>query len=400
MVLRLGLLVNPIAGIGGPAALKGSDDVAEQAAEAGYPPSAPDKATRFLRRLRERAGAGDVRIFAAPGVLGSGIARAASWKVGTLGADLLLDDPFATDATDSEDAAREALAAEMDLLVFVGGDGTARDIARAIGTGLPVLGIPAGVKMFSECFAETPEAAADLVAELAAPPFDEGTPLDTVVADVLDLDEEAYRAGEMRVRHHAALAVPRSPRVQSGKCPACPQEGLAGAVGEIVARMGSAPEALYVIASGSTTLALTQALGIDGTLIGVDVVTGHPDADGIRWEAVAHDADAHRLEALVQEAEAAGRRVVLVVSPIGGQGFILGRGTGQITPSVVRAALPDRLWILATSGKLGTLQDGRLRVDSGDPSLDEAFPAYLRVVTGAAHERLLPVRPAAAHRGA
>lgn len=391
MVLRLGLLINPIAGIGGPAALKGSDAVALDAAEAGYGPVAAAKATRFLQRLKERAGAQDVRIFAAPGVLGSGVAREAGWKVGTLGPDKMLDDPFATDPMDTQDAARDAVSAEMDLLVFVGGDGTARDVARAIGTSLPILGVPAGVKMFSECFAETPEAAADLVAELAAPPFDEGMPLDTVEADVLDLDEEAYRRGEMRVVHHDQVRVPRSPRIQSAKCPACPPEGLETAVAEVLHRMEDEPDGLYVIASGSTTLALKQALGIEGTLIGVDVVTGEREGGAVVWRLVAADADAHRLDALVKEAGDAGRAIALVVSPIGGQGFVLGRGTGQITPAVVRAALPDRLWVVATQGKLDTIENGRLRVDTGDPILDQEFPRFLRVVTGVGREKLLRV---------
>ncbi len=222
MVLRLGFVVNPVAGIGGPAGLKGSDDQADAAARRGYAPNADDKARRFLTRLVKQAPGGAVRIFAASGVMGAAAAREAGWKVGTLGAETFVEDPFATSAQDTMDAAREAAAAGMDLLVFVGGDGTARDVARAVEAGVPVLGVPAGVKMFSDCFAETPEAAADLVAELARG-FREGDALRTFDADLMDLDEEAYRRGEMKVLHHASARVPRSPRVQSAQSACAPR---------------------------------------------------------------------------------------------------------------------------------------------------------------------------------
>ncbi|MBW3582945.1 MAG: NAD(+)/NADH kinase [Euryarchaeota archaeon] len=391
MVLRLGFIVNPVAGIGGPAAFKGSDERALEAADLGYLPSAPEKAGRFLRHLKELHRPMSIRIFAAPGVLGADETRAAGWKVGTLGADMGLHDPFATDAEHTRQAAESAIGAEMDLLVFVGGDGTARDVAATVGDAVPILGVPAGVKMFSECFTETPEEAALLVAGLARG-FQEGDRLETAPAEVLDLDEEAYRAGRVEVRHHASAAIPRSPRIQSAKCPTCPQDGLEEAVGEVRLRMEEAPEGLYLIASGSTTAALKSVLGIDGTLIGVDAVTGTREGDKVRWQAVATDADATALERLVADWKAKDAPAALIVSPIGGQGFVVGRGTGQITPNVLRAVLPDRLWPIATIGKLGTLEDGILHVDTGDPRLDRAFPDHLRVVVGLGRERMMRVR--------
>lgn len=386
MVLRLGFIVNPVAGIGGPAAFKGSDERALDAAEKGYAPTAPRRAERFLRRLKEVHKPASIRIFSAPGVLGADEARAAGWKVGTLGADMGLHDPFSTDAEHTRQAAESAIGAEMDLIVFVGGDGTARDVAQTVSDAIPILGVPAGVKMFSECFSETPEEAAILVSELARG-FAEGDRLDTVPAEVLDLDEDAYRAGKVEVRHHASAAIPRSPRIQSAKCPTCPQDGLEEAVGEVRLRMEEEPEGLYLLASGSTTGALKSALSIEGTLIGVDAVTGNGDG----WRVVEADADATTLERLVEEW---GGPVTLVVSPIGGQGFVIGRGTGQVTPSVLRAVLPDRLWVLATIGKLGTLEDGFLHADTGDERLDREFPDHLRVVVGLGRERMMKVRKA------
>jgi len=378
MTLRVGFVVNPLAGIGGPAALKGSDGLVDEAVARGYGPVAALRAGRFLDRLRASATGRDVRIFAAPGVLGADLARAHGWKVGTLGAERAMADPFATDAADTEDAAREAVAAEMDLFVFVGGDGTARDVARGIGTGLPALGVPAGVKMFSECFADTPEAAADVVASLSLP-------FETEAADVLDLDEEAYRKGEMRVLHHDALRVPRSPRVQAGKCATCPPGGLADAVAGVRARMADRGDALYVLGSGSTLAALKADLGVEGTLIGVDVVRV---TDGA-VERVDRDVDARTLDRLVAQAQGERCPVVVVVSPIGGQGFIVGRGTAQIGPGVLHAAGADGLWVVATPGKLDTLADGRLRVDTGDARLDAALPDFVRVTTAPDRVRMV-----------
>lgn len=390
MVLRLGLIVNPVAGIGGPAALKGSDGVVDDAIARGYAPTAAAKATRFLTRLKARAGPTDIRIFAAPGVMGGGIARDAGWKVGTLGAETMTNDALSTDAYDTEEACRYALDAEMDLIVFIGGDGTARDVARVVGTERPILGVPAGVKMFSECFAETPEAAADLVAELARQP--DGTPIETENADILDLDEDAYRAGEMKVLHHDAARVPRSPRIQNAKCPACPPAGLDGAIGEVRLRMQDEPNGLYILGSGSTMYALKQSLGLDGALIGIDVVTAQdPEADDVDWWELAKDADARRIDELVREAGETGRKVTIIVSPIGGQGFVVGRGTGQLSPQTIRATLPDRFWVVATPGKLDSIEAGTLRVDTGDPELDETFPSFVRVIVGLEREKMVRV---------
>lgn len=382
MVIRIGFVVNPVAGIGGPAGLKGSDEMAVEATERGYEPQSTEKARRFLVRLKQRAPTGSVRVFTAPGVLGGNVTRETGWKTGSLGVESFDDDPFSTDAEDTKHAARAAVELGMDLLVFVGGDGTARDVAIAVGEKIPVLGVPAGVKMFSECFTDTPEAAADLLCELSEG-FQEGDEVEAYTGDLLDLDEEAYREGRLVPRPTGVVRVPRSARILAAKCPLVPGSDITSSAGAIVEEMDQRPGALFVLGSGSTLFAVKQALGIDGTLIGVDAVKKGDDG---QWQVVARDAHAHELEAIVKGHE----NVVLVLTPLGGQGSIIGRGTGPISPKVVRAALPD-VWVVATGEKLASLRDGALHVDTGDPSLDEAFPGHLRVTTQPGRQKIMRV---------
>jgi predicted polyphosphate/ATP-dependent NAD kinase len=383
MVLRIGFIVNPVAGIGGPAGLMGSDALAEEAANRGYEPNAPDKAVRFLARLKERAHPGSIRIFAAPGVMGAEQAQQTGWRTGAIGSETFDADPFSTSPEDTKRAAMHAREVGLDLVVFVGGDGTARDVAAACGEDVPMLGVPAGVKMFSECFTETPEAAADLLAEIARPPRAEGDPVETRRAELMDLDEEAYRAGRVEPRPWGTAQVPRSPRIIAAKCPVTINTTLESVAAEIVARMHEHPDALYLLASGTTLQAIKDRLGIEGSLIGIDAVVFRDE----KWGVLARDADAHSLERLARDAG----EVVVVLTPIGGQGFILGRGTAPLTPAVLRRALPDGIWIAATREKLASLRDRALHVDTGDPALDAQFPRHVRVIVGTGREMVMPV---------
>lgn len=392
MVLRIGFVVNPLAGIGGPAGLKGSDAVADEAVERGYEPTAHEKARRFLQRLKQQARPGSVRIFAAPGVLGEMSAKDTGWKTGSLGAESFDEDPFATDAEDTKRAAIAAVELEMDMVVFVGGDGTARDVAQAVGERIAVLGVPAGVKMFSECFCETPEASADLLAELAAS-HAEGDVVQTKGGDLLDLDEAGYREGRVEPMPCGIVRVPSSPRIVAAKCSVPTGNETERAAAGMLEEMEVHRDRLYVLGSGSTLMALKRHLGIEGSLIGVEVVTGSGNG---AWRLVVKDADAHRLEEVVEQATKNDQEVVLVLAPIGGQGFVIGRGTGPVTPNVVKAALPDGIRVVASRDKIATLRDKMLHVDTGDPALDRQFPAFLRVITAPGQQAVTRVGKASA----
>ncbi len=353
-VLRVGLVVNPVAGLGGPGAFKGSDGHWEEALAAGYEPHAGDRARQFA------AAVGDaVRWVTLPGDMG----------VRLPGADLVLGDrDLNLGATAAEDTAAgaRALAASVDLLCFVGGDGTAADVARAVGDSVPCLGIPAGVKITSPVFAHDVEEAAWLVANLT-----DG--FETTLRDTTDLDEEAYRAGRLEVHLTGSLRVPLSPAVQGGKAATTVETPLDGLVDQVLSEWGE-PD-LTLVGAGSVCLAIKRQFWGEPTLLGFDAIVG----DRI----VERDLDDRRLEALLDQHDAA--RVIL--SPIGGQGMLIGRGTQVLRSDLLARIGWDNVWAVAPPEKLLGLRG--LHVDTGDTALDAAAPKYLRVTTGWRETRMV-----------
>jgi predicted polyphosphate/ATP-dependent NAD kinase len=360
---RLGLIVNPLAGIGGAVGLKGSDGAAivAEARERGAEPRAHARAVRALRMLAPLAGR--IRIHAGAGVMGEDAAREAGFAVERAGGAI----PAQTSAAHTVALARALAALPVDLLLFAGGDGTARDICGAIGTAVPALGIPAGVKMHSGVYAVSPEAAGEIVAQLVA-----GTLVRVAPGEVRDLDEDAFRAGRVSARHFGELLVPEESRyVQHVK-----QGGAIAdesAVADIAAEMTQniEPGRLYILGPGTTTFAIKQALGIAGTLLGVDVVR-----DG---QCLARDAAEAQLLALL--AAHAGPAAI-VVTAIGGQGHVFGRGNQQISARVIRAVGIANITIVATRHKIAALGGRPLLADTNDADLDRELHRYLRVVTG------------------
>lgn len=357
---RIGLLVNPVAGMGGAVGLKGTDRKVHEARALGGKPRGHPRAVEFLRALP-----GDATIVTAGGAMGDDACAEADVSALVVYSP---DDPSA--ARDTLEAARALARAGVDLVVFVGGDGTAADVAAGLaGTSVPALGVPAGVKMYSAVFADTPHAAA-----IVATSFDAAEE-----HEVLDIDEDAFRAGELRVALKGALRVPTHSRVQSGKVAGeddeVEVETLAHAVAESLDEGHT-----YVLGAGTTMLAVKSALGVGGTLLGLDVVWIDP---GRKAHLVARDAKESDLLSLPQGLE-------VVVSPIGAQGFFLGRGNLPLTPAVLsRLSIPDDVHVVATPWKL--LMTPTLKVDTGDPALDARFPRYLRVLTGHGQHKLMRV---------
>jgi predicted polyphosphate/ATP-dependent NAD kinase len=281
-------------------------------------------------------------------------------------------DPGATTAADTRRAVRAFLDRGVDLVLFVGGDGTAVDVAEVVedsGADVPVLGVPAGVKVYSSVFAVTPRDAGRIAAG-----FDR-----TERREVNDIDEQAYREDdEVRTELKAVVTVPVAEAVQASKqLSGGSVETLAAGVADDVE-----PGTTYVLGPGSTLQAVERELGFDGSPLGVDVWRAVADDSPRGWSGEVLVRDASEQEIL----DELGADNVVVVSPIGGQGFVFGRGNHQISPAVIRRSDVE---VVAAKSKLDDL--GTLRVDTDDEAVNESLGGWRTVRVGRFERRMMRV---------
>jgi predicted polyphosphate/ATP-dependent NAD kinase len=371
-LIDIGLIVNPIAGMGGSIALRGTDgaDILARARAAGAAPRAPDRALRSLERLAMKA-IPDIKIHAPGGAMGADIAKQACFALSLLG----VAPPAVTAAADTQEAAAELLRRNVALILLAGGDGTARDILGVVGDRVPILGIPAGVKMQSAVFAVSPEAAGELVALMARNPAEK---IAFRAAEVMDIDEAAIREGPISARlfGYARMPFERS-LVQNPKSSESSEDSVIDALCREVAEE-MVPDRLYILGPGTTTARVLSHLGLEGTLLGVDAVFDRA--------VVGRDLDGRALEELVTH-----RSACLVVGVVGGQGFIFGRGNQQISAPVIRRIGRDKIILLATQRKIMSLGENLLRADTGDPAVDAILAGYIRVRIGPGRSTLMRV---------
>jgi predicted polyphosphate/ATP-dependent NAD kinase len=366
---RLGFLVNPVAGMGGAVGLKGTDGTAtlREAKKRGATPVSPRRALEFLQHFSMMGESAELLV--APGPMGADIARNTKMKSETIGKVA-----EKTSAEDTVRISRSMKRSKVNLLVFCGGDGTARDVYNAVGDSLPVLGVPAGVKVYSSVFAITPAAAAE-----TAHGFLAGN-APTRKGEVLDIDERMYRKNVLSVKLHGYLTTPDSGSLIQSSKSATPSteadeiEALAKYVHEEMK-----PETVYVLGPGTTVEAIGKKLGIEKTLLGIDIVKG----DGA---IIARDVDEAQLAKFAEKTP-----VKIIVSPIGGQGFLFGRGNQQISPRVLRLVGVENVIAVASKMKMSQLRPRRLLVDTGDKELDEKLRGYRRVITGYMEEMVVKV---------
>ncbi len=352
--MRIGFVVNPIAGMGGRVGLKGTDGKVDEARQRGAEPRAPDRAGRMLNRLSDLAA--DTELLTAAEPMGASLARQAGFEPTVV---YTPDHNGETTADDTATAVAAFINETVDLVLFVGGDGTAADVAEALSeTQIPMLGVPAGVKVYSSVFAVSPEDAADIVVG-----FDR-----TERREVMDINEDDYRDGEVNPELRAVAWVPVTDELQSSKqLGGGTVESLAAGIAD-----GVDPSRTYVLGPGSTVGAIKSALGFEGSPIGVDVWR-----DG---EVLVEDgSETEILDAL-------GEDNVIVVSPIGGQGFVFGRGNPQLSPAVIRRCSVE---IVASRTKLDGLSV--LRVDTDDPKLDDQLRGWRKVRVGRFERRMMKV---------
>lgn len=368
---RVGLIVNPFAGIGGSTALKGSDgaDTVAEALARGAQCQAPERATRALDVLAEALSATPVlncQILCFAGAMGEESAQAAGFSPQVVGAAMSAQ----SGAGDTQSAVTALISAGVDVLVFTGGDGTARDVCaqlQQLGCDLPVVGIPAGVKIHSGVYAISPEAAGEVLCHLL-----QGTPVSLVEREVRDIDEVSFREGRVKTRLYGDMLVPELNQWMQGVKNSGVQQDellLLDIAADVVESMDS--DAVYIMGPGSTTAAIMQELGLSNTLLGVDVVYQH--------ERIVADASVSQLRDICHEYTG---NLHLVLTPIGGQGHILGRGNQQLQADVVRAVGRENIILVATRDKISQLEARPLLIDSNDPTLVTEFAGLYRVIVG------------------
>lgn len=361
--MKIGFLINPVAGMGGKVALKGTDgeDILRRAIELGAVPAANIRAETALAVFREAAS--NHQFYAPSGEMGGKLLSENGLKP-----EIVFDPIQKTTADDTKRAVSLMLEAGVEAIVFAGGDGTARDVCSVAGRIVPVVGIPAGVKIHSAVYAKRPMDAGILVKNLLL-----GRVKRFVPAEVMDLDEDAFRNNVVNARLYGYMMVPDDREFmqdrKSGSSGPNANEPL-----DIAAFIvkGMRDEDLYLIGSGSTTNAIFQMLGKEGTLLGVDAV--------LNRELAGKDLMESEIKKLLLDHPKERRHLVITV--IGGQGHIFGRGNQQLSPDIIRMIPRDNIMVIASSSKISALFGKPLIADTGDPVLDEELKGYIPVITG------------------
>lgn len=369
----MGFLVNPIAGMGGKVGLKGTDNVLKEVAALGAKPIAPKRALEFLTRFKELGLAAKVELVTCPGSMGDDEVRKAGLKTSILSMPL----KEKTTAEDTKLAIRLMIASAVELVVFVGGDGTARDILDAMRNKVSflVLGVPSGVKMYSGVFATNSKDAADIIGD-----FLEGS-AQIVDFEVMDADEEAIRHGRLNVRLYGLLKGPFAPMRLVGSKSLSPDtedehESQVAVARFIVEEMK--PDATYILGPGTTIRCIADLLGVKKTLLGVDIYR--------RGKAI-RDVNEKKILNEIKD----WKNTWIILSPIGRQGMLLGRGNQQISPTIIRRVGKDRVIVVATKSKIQGIEGGVLRIDTGDHEVDEMLRGFIKVATDYREWRLLEI---------
>ena len=354
---KLGLIINPVAGLGGSVGLKGSDGMVEEALARGAVPQAERRAEVALQELLGIQKT--ITVYTGPGAMGGDLAARMGFACVVQGGP----NEENTTAEDTRALSRWLQEQGMDLILFVGGDGTARDICTTAGETAVFLGVPAGVKIHSPVYARSPATAGRLAAL-----YLQEQVTDVIEDEVLDIDEEQYRREFINTRLYGYLRIPReSDHIQCRKCgSSAAEEDAIAAIADYVADTMK-KDTYYIIGAGTTTRAVMRELELENTLIGVDLV--------YNYELVANDIYGKQILEHIGDSP-----VKLVVTVTGGQGFLFGRGNQQLTPQVLRRVGKENIIILATKEKILKLRGQPLLVDTGDAELDAYLSGYHSVI--------------------
>ncbi|MBL4823224.1 MAG: ATP-NAD kinase family protein [Colwellia sp.] len=387
-MFKLGLIINPVAGVGGSVALKGSDDMTMHALALGAEPKANARAQVALEILQPYQD--DITVYTVNNLMGEQAAKALGFQVNLVYKTAVGN----TQAEDTEQAVAALLAEQVDIILFAGGDGTARNIAKVVTeharqsnkAQIPVLGIPAGCKIHSGVYAITPIAAGRVVELMVTKQL-----VTLTTGDIMDIDESLFRQGIVKAKRFGEMRIPSELRyVQAVKSGGKESDELVlhDISEDVIDKMNDTDDSLFIIGSGSTTAFLMTELNLENTLLGVDLVRNN--------DLIASDVTEQQIWQQLIQAKAKKRSVHLIITLIGGQGHLFGRGNQQLSPRIIRAILAQKggkenITIIATKAKLIALENRPLISDTGDDKLDQNLSGFMPVTTGYKDQVLYPV---------
>ncbi len=370
--MKLGFIVNPIAGMGGRVGLKGTDgpEVLEKARSLGAVPESPDKAIKALKPLLPLKD--KLEIYTYPGAMGEDEAIAVGLEPIVL---IKAKDDLGPE--DTEEAAKKMLELGVDLILFAGGDGTARNIYNAVEDKVPVIGIPTGVKIHSAVYASHPQAAGEIAFK-----YLQDDEMETKEVEVMDIDEVAFRGGEVVARLYGYVNIPLEEELTQGsKCGGLgsEEEALDAISERIIDMMDEEKDVFYIIGSGTSTRPIMEKLGLSNTLLGIDIVKNK--------KIVGSDVSEREILDIIKDGKAK-----IIVTVIGGQGYIFGRGNQQISAEVIKKVGKENIQVIASKNKLISLGHRPLLVDTGNAEVNSMFDGYIRVLSSYSTESVVKVK--------
>ena len=373
---KIGFLVNPISGMGGRVGLKGTDGVLEEAVKLGAKPVASKKAEETLREyLNEYSKNDNVQWFTCSGEMGDEeLKKAGVTKVEVVYSSLGKD----TSSEDTKKACKTFLEKNVDLIIFCGGDGTARDVFEIVDKKTPILGIPSGVKMHSGVFGINTRAVAKMLHEFVNRRLTIGD------AEIMDLDEDRYRKGEWNIQLFGiAKGIVEPTYVQVGKScyeSVSDDETKDELTEHIVDEIERYSDFLFLFGSGGTIDYIAHKMNLENTLLGIDAIYNK--------KLIGKDLNEEGILRLLDKYS----KAKVILSPIGAQGFILGRGNLQLSPHVIRKIGFDNIIVISTPSKL--VSTPIIRVDTGDKELDHLFveKEFMMVVIGYRMSRVVKIQ--------
>lgn len=357
---KIGLLINPIAGMGGKVGLKGTDgqETLTLARQRGAKPESSDKTMKALKKLLPLK---DKLLFL---VANGSMGEKAVKEVG-LNYEVIYEAHAETTQLDTLNFLEKLIAEGIDFLLFAGGDGTAKDVAQVIGLSLPVIGIPTGVKIHSPVYAITPEDAGALAYD-----YLNDIPFTFSDKEVIDIEEEAFRHDEIKTQIFGFLKVPEDKEhLQVVKSPT-PQSDAAAQVSAALQVIDEMEEdVFYIIGSGSTTSKILEELDMPVTQLGVDIIKN--------GEFIAKDVYEQQILEIIDD-----HPTKLIVTPMGGQGYLFGRGNQQLSDKVLEKIKKDDILVVSTPGKINTLFGRPLLIYTGNSDIDQKLSGYYKIIVG------------------